>query len=107
MRIVAPTSGGRETSQNCCELVRSMPACGSMMTVTDHICHTAKPRNSQKTDQMRFCRAVARPGPFQNAGSSGVQLVIQRPSFISRRGSGGLWTGAVTVTERLLTVSVK
>src|SRR6476661_7041856 len=79
IRTVAPTRLGTAMSQNCWSRVRLKPAPGSRGTTTLHRAQTQKPRNSATTDRLRLRRAIERPPPRQNIGSSGSQWSIQRP----------------------------
>src|SRR5690606_17152266 len=73
---------------NCWSTVNANPAAGSCGTTIDHRAHTAKPRNSAKTEIHRLRVATFRPPSRQNVGSSGSQRSIHRPER---------WVGTVAV----------
>ena len=84
MRSVAPTRLGIEMSQKISPVLRSNPASGSVTATIDHSCHTTKPRNSAKIDQLRLRRAIGRPTVSHWVSSSGFQWSIQRPGRVAR-----------------------
>src|SRR5215218_816326 len=87
MRRVAPTRLGMEISQKISEVESVKPAAGSWTTTMDQSCHTTKPRNSAKIDQLRLRRAMVRPADSHCSLFSATQLAIQRPGRKSRAGA--------------------
>src|SRR5919112_736010 len=87
MRSVAPTRLGMEISQKISDVEKLNPAAGSWTTTMDQSCHTTKPRNSAKIDQLRLRRAMVRPADSHCCLFSASQLAIQRPGRNSRAGA--------------------